>query len=77
PQPSRMGRPRQDPSAQVEQRAQQNGVVKWYRWKSGGLSLFLGVDGGGVARVAATIRIMGMLESWKITSGSAGNLAAQ
>jgi hypothetical protein len=69
-QPIRPGRPVRDPAVLVEQRAQQRTVVKWYRWQNGGLSLFLGVDGGDVARVCATVRKVGPAQSWKVSSGS-------
>jgi len=35
------------------------GVVKWSRWKDGGVTLFIGVDGRNVARAAASYREAG------------------
>jgi predicted Zn finger-like uncharacterized protein len=70
PRPSRLG----DPAVRVEQNAQRRGVVKWYRWNNGGLSLFLGVDGRDVARVSATLKIEGGTRSTATTSGGSGNL---
>jgi len=44
-----------DPSAMIEGTANRVGVVSWYRWKNGGLALYLGVDAGNVVRVSATV----------------------